>query len=496
MENELKFIKKSNSNVLAIGWILDLIVTAAMVSEYLKGGRTLSFTVVGVSILFITMFGANMMNVFNFRINLVKYIAFSGLFVVWISVFWSSKFVMTSVFILPWILAMSLYYNKKYVYILCSLVFLVNVAQVVVRYSNGYTDSVSLTNYTLQISILITMLSTIIILVNSSVHFKQNAEENLSNVEQSKEMQNKMLNDIIQLAKILESNLQAVHTTVDSIVVSSETVSRAVADIASGSANNTENLQKQTKLTDDIQNQIETVSELASGMKKSALTTTDSAEHGNKIITKLSETTKILSQNNQNVFSIMNAFKEKSLDIVNIIDTMKGISEQTNLLSLNAAIEAARAGESGKGFAIVAQEVRKLADQSNESATHIALIITQLLQETDMAVEAVTTLNETSSEQNTLVKETEVVFNEINKNITEVSSKIYNTHEKISNISASNEKIVDAIMNLSSTSEQTMATTEETAAISQEHIHQLQHVNILINDLLRTSDELKKYFVN
>jgi methyl-accepting chemotaxis protein len=332
-------------------------------------------------------------------------------------------------------------------------------------------------------------------MTNSSVRFKKNAEDNLANAEQSQEIQGKMLNDIIQLAKVLDSNLQEVHKTVDNIVVSSETVSKAVATIATDSTNNTENLQKQTSLTDDIQNQIEQASDFAEGMQKSALTTTESAEYGIKTINKLSETTNVLTQNNQNVYSIMNAFKEKSFDIVTIIDTIKGISEQTNLLSLNAAIEAARAGESGKGFAVVADEVRQLAEQSNESATHISHIISQLQQDTDAAVDAVTVLNKTSSEQNDLVKETEVVFAEINKNIRDVSTRINHTHEKINDISVFNEKIVDSIMNLSTTSEQTMATTEETAAISQEHIQQLQSVNTLVNELMLTSDELKKYFV-
>jgi methyl-accepting chemotaxis protein len=391
---------------------------------------------------------------------------------------------------------MSLYYNKRFIYVISALVLVINLAQVVSRIINGYTDSVSTTNYTLQIAILITMLSTIIILVNSSVRFKNNAEKNLSDAEQSRELQNKMLKDVLHISKIMNDNLQSVQNTVDGIVTSSETVSKAVSDIAAGSANTAENLQKQTKLTDDIQNQIEAASDLAESMKKSALTTDESAKYGINTINKLSETAKILTQNNQNVSSIMNALKEKSLNIVNIIDTMKGISEQTNLLSLNAAIEASRAGESGRGFAIVADEVRKLAEQSNESAANIALIINQLQQDTDMAVEAVTTLNEVSNEQSTLVKETEVTFNEISSNITEVSSKIYNTHDKISDISTSNEKIVEAITNLSTTSEQTMATTQETAAISQEHIQQLRDVKKLINELMGISDELKKYFVN
>jgi methyl-accepting chemotaxis protein len=190
----------------------------------------------------------------------------------------------------------------------------------------------------------------------------------------------------------------------------------------------------------------------------------------------------------------MNAFKEKSSNIENIIETIKGIAEQTNLLSLNAAIEAARVGEAGKGFAVVAEEVRKLADQSKDSAAHIALIVTQLQQDTNNAVEAVGNLNDASKEQNSLVKETEEAFNEISKNISEVAGKIYNTREKIGDIAVSNGKIVEAITNISTVSEQTMASSQETAAISQDHISQLQNAKKLVNKLIETSGELRKYF--
>lgn len=496
MEHQMKFIKKANFNVLVIGWILGMIVSASMISEYLKGGRSLSFTITGLSILIVTMFFATILNIFNILINHVKYIAFSGLFVVWIFIFWSSKYVITSVFLLPWILAMSLYYNKRYIYILSALSLIINLAQIASHIANGYTDVVSTTNYTLQIAILVTMLATILILVNSSVQFKQYSEKSLSQIEESRELQSKMLEDMIKLSKTMNTNLQTVHTTVDQIVASSETVARAVTDIASGSANTSENLQKQTMLTDKIQNQIDITTKLSDDMKASALTTSGSAEHGIIIMNQLSETTQVLTQNNQNVYSLMSALKEKSLDIVKIIDTMKNISEQTNLLSLNAAIEASRAGESGKGFAIVASEIRKLAEQSSTSAAHIASIITQLQQDTDMAVEAVSTLNEVNKEQGSLVQETGLAFQDISKDITDVSLKINNTHEKINGISISNEKIVDAIMKLSATSEQTMATTQETAAITQEHIQQLQSVKALVNELLGTSDELKEYYMN
>ena len=79
-------------------------------------------------------------------------------------------------------------------------------------------------------------------------------------------------------------------------------------------------------------------------------------------------------------------------------------------------------------------------------------------------------------------------------NMADVSDKIYHSHEKISDIAVFNEKIVEAITSISSVSEQTMAASEETAAISQEHIRQLQNVKELVNGLIGTSNELKKYF--
>ena len=79
----------------------------------------------------------------------------------------------------------------------------------------------------------------------------------------------------------------------------------------------------------------------------------------------------------------------KSNEIGGILETITGIADQTNLLALNAAIEAARAGEHGRGFAVVAEEVRKLAEESGESATTIAELVKEIQQEIDRVVDLV-----------------------------------------------------------------------------------------------------------
>lgn len=494
MNGSAEFYQKSERQRRDHGLILNFIVMAAMLSEYMRGGRTLLFTIAWGSLLLASMVAVSIMHRLNAGIKYIRYIAFSGLFIVYVVISWTSKFVMTSVFILPWLVAMGLYYDKIFTIVTAGLALIVNVAQVASRIAAGQTDQSFVTNYTLQICIILTLIFLLILFVNSAARFKKNSEDNLSKTEQIKERQSEMLRDILHIAKLMETNLESVQKTVENIVNSSETVARAVGEIVAGSVSNAESLQEQTKLTGEIQSQIGTASELAEDMKFSAMTTSDSAEHGIRTMAKLSETTTVLAQNNQNVHSIMNAFKEKSSNIVNIIETIKGIAEQTNMLSLNAAIEAARAGESGKGFAVVAEEVRKLADQSKDSAANISNIVTQLQEDTNNAVEAVENLNRTSIEQNSLVKETEEAFNDISRHIGAVSGKIFNTREKIGEIAVSNDKIVDAITNISSVSEQTMASSQETSAISQEHITQLQEAKKLVNELIGTSGELKKYF--
>lgn len=150
-------------------------------------------------------------------------------------------------------------------------------------------------------------------------------------------------------------------------------------------------------------------------------------------------------------------------------------------------------GEAGKGFAVVADEIRKLADQSKESAADIALIIAKLQEDTNNAVEAVGLLNNANKEQNTLVKETEIVFGDINRHVNEVSGEVSNSYEKINEITQFNEKIVGAISNISEVSEETTASSQEAAALSQEHINQLERAKQLVDELISISDGLKKY---
>ena len=149
-----------------------------------------------------------------------------------------------------------------------------------------------------------------------------------------------------------------------------------------------------TVITDQVQ-QEQAVCEAASIAYSTSLQTDNSAQRGTKVVTQAVDVMRDLARHMQQAGEGIEALNEQSQVIGSIVKTINGIAEQTNLLALNAAIEAARAGEQGRGFAVVADEVRQLASRTSKATEEI---ITVVRQNQDMARDAVTLMAEGKSQ--------------------------------------------------------------------------------------------------
>jgi methyl-accepting chemotaxis protein len=170
------------------------------------------------------------------------------------------------------------------------------------------------------------------------------------------------------------------------------------------------------------------------------------------------------------VTTVMNQLGEKSGQIGGIVSAITGLAEQTNLLALNAAIEAARAGEQGRGFAVVADEVRKLAEESQRAAGSIADLIAEIQTATTRAVG---------------------VSDEGDRRIRGSAETVDQSREAFRRIASSSGAVHEALVEASSLAEGTSAASQQVAASSAQLAEASRHVASSAEDLARSASQLE-----
>ena len=171
-----------------------------------------------------------------------------------------------------------------------------------------------------------------------------------------------------------------------------------------------------------------------------------------------------------NVSQTIHELAKQADGISQITRTISEIAEQTNLLSLNASIEAARAGEHGLGFAVVAQEVRKLAEESTGSTKQVFQLVRTIQQSVERALVSMSENEQIVAEQTRLISETEQVFAEIVRNVTFISEQIAVFAEESEQMLESSKQISGIVENISSFTQQSAAGTQQVSASMAEQI--------------------------
>lgn len=296
------------------------------------------------------------------------------------------------------------------------------------------------------------------------------------------QIRNLVMESMKVASQVSASSISMVGISKESANVSCE-IAKTIEEVSNGATEQAAEADKSARAVSDLANRINNVVESTrlmeskSGEVKSL--TTNGMDAVRILYDKAGQTNQITNE----VVTKINELSRNIGNIGKIINILKNISDQTKLLSLNASIEAARAGDAGKGFTVVAEEIGKLANQSNTSTKEIQTFIEKILIVNKQSTEMVNNADTAIKEQSKAIEQSGDVLSRINSASNILIENIGKISGLVNDMDNNKNQVMSSIESMSAVSQQTAASTEEVSASTEEQMASIEELDIMAQDL-------------
>ena len=306
-----------------------------------------------------------------------------------------------------------------------------------------------------------------------------------------------LIKDMIDMSTNLSASSQELTATGEELSASAEEIGDAMQTVASGAEEQSAQVEETSATITELRKQISSVNKNSDDMTERAENVMNNIESGNQALSSSEKSIFKVKNNTKTTAEAIDSLGQSSEKIGDIVNLINGISEQTNLLALNAAIEAARAGDAGRGFSVVAEEIRELAEQSSEATDDISNLIKSIQKDVDKAVENMDENEEAVEESVEAINITASSFGEITNEAEDLETLIINIRNEVEKMNQNSVHVKESVDEISDVSEQAAANAEEVAASSEEQAASTQTVvdasEELVNMVERLNDIVSRF---
>lgn len=309
------------------------------------------------------------------------------------------------------------------------------------------------------------------------------------------EQLNGLVREISTSAEHVSSSSEELFASAEEATASVENVTASVTQMTKDAELQVVRLNESAQAMDEMATGIERIAE--NSVRISTLTneTTALANEGNTTVEKALQQMDMIEQTVEESSIKINDLNKKSAEIDSIVNVITEIADQTNLLALNAAIEAARAGEHGKGFAVVADEVRNLAEESRSSAAKIADLIRTIQTDTTHSVKMMNLVTDNVKVGKKVTEESAYKFGHILNSMQTLNPQMEDISATATEFSAQAEQVASAVQHLLENAQHTSAATEEIALSSEEQLAIMEEVSASANSLSQMAESLQQLVI-